>query len=98
MSGKDFIMDDISVLIPWLALNRIPELGPVSQRMLLEKAGGMQSLFSLSPAVLHTLLAHEQATLWLDYREGRADSALRITRHCLRRHTLRPHCYMCVVR
>lgn len=75
-------MDDISVLIPWLALNRIPELGPVSQRMLLEKAGGMQSLFSLSPAVLHTLLAHEQATLWLDYREGRADSALR--QHAMR--------------
>lgn len=75
-------MDDFSAFIPWLALNRIPELGPVSQRLLLEKTGGMQQLLGLPAVVLHTLLNREQAALWLGFREGGTSSVLR--QHALR--------------
>lgn len=70
-------MDDLSTFIPWLALNRIPELGPVSQRILLEKSGGIQQLLSLPAVALNGLLTREQTALWLDFRDGKAGSVLR---------------------
>lgn len=70
-------MDDISDFLPWLALNRIPELGSVSQRALLEKTGGMRALLSLPAAALQVLLTREQAALWLDFRDDHPDSVLR---------------------
>ncbi|HSC75973.1 MAG TPA: DNA-processing protein DprA [Pseudomonadales bacterium] len=70
-------MDSISALLPWLALNRIPELGPVSQRVLLEKVGGIQPLLALPATVVQGLLKREQAALWLDFRDERVGSVLR---------------------
>lgn len=70
-------MDDHAILIPWLALNRIPELGPVSQRSLLEKCGGMQHLLNISTELLHTILKREQAALWLAFCDGNTTSLLR---------------------
>jgi DNA processing protein len=70
-------MDGVSAILPWLALNRIPDLGPVSQRALLEKAGGMQSLLALSADTLQGILNREQAALWLDFRDDRTGSFLR---------------------
>lgn len=70
-------MDDHTTLIPWLALNRIPDLGPVSQRSLLEKCGGMQHLLNISAELLHTISKREQAALWLEFCDGRTNSLLR---------------------
>ena len=78
----DDTKDSISAFLPWLALNRIPELGPVSQRTLLEKTGGMQSLLALSANALQGILNREQAALWLDFRDDRTSSVLR--QHALR--------------
>jgi DNA processing protein len=74
---KDIYKDSISEILPWLAINRIPELGPVSQRALLEKVGGMQSLLQLSANAVQGILSREQAALWLDFRDDRAGSVLR---------------------
>lgn len=70
-------MDDFPSLLPWLALNRIPELGPVSQRKILEKVCGMQSLLASSSPVLSALMTSEQTALWLAFRDNRTDSQLR---------------------
>ncbi len=70
-------MDDITGALPWLALNRLPELGPVKQRSTLDKLGGMAALLAAPHAVIHALLSRESAALWLAFREGDANSALR---------------------
>jgi DNA processing protein len=70
-------MEDISAFTPWLALNRIPELGPVTQRKILEKVGGMQPLLTLSAPVLSSVMTPDQVALWLGYRDGSANSPLR---------------------
>lgn len=70
-------MDDMSASIPWLALSRLPELGPVSQRALLDKAGGMQALLASGPTPLAAWLTREQSALWLDFASQRPASVLR---------------------
>ncbi|HQQ64292.1 MAG TPA: DNA-processing protein DprA [Pseudomonadales bacterium] len=63
--------------LSWLALNRLPELGPVSQRNLLEKTGGMNGLLGVSPHALRAILKPDPAALWLDFCAGKPDSVLR---------------------
>jgi DNA processing protein len=70
-------MDSIGDVLPWLALNRIPELGPVSQRSLLEKTGGMANLLQISPGSLQAVLKTDLSKLWLDFCDGKVDGLLR---------------------
>lgn len=70
-------MDDIAQQLPWLALNRIAGLGPVSQRRLLEQVGGMAALLAAPPAAIRAWLGHEQAAQWLAFRAGDPATPLR---------------------
>ena len=62
-------MDVFDTVSPWLALNRIPELGPVSQRAILEHVGGIQKLCNASPTTLQAVLQKEPLRLWLEFLE-----------------------------
>lgn len=70
-------MDGIDTLLPWLALNRLPELGAVSQRKLLEQTGGMQGLLTASPAALRGILKPDATTLWMDFCDEKPGGILR---------------------
>ncbi len=69
-------MENTSAIFAWLALNRLPELGPVSQRKLLEKSGGMHALLHATEKLLQTWLMPEQAALWLQFCAEKNDSVL----------------------
>jgi DNA processing protein len=70
-------MENFSTVLPWLALNRLPNFGPVSQRKLLEQAGSMQALLSLPHSAIQPLLNTEQALLWCAFCDGASHSVLR---------------------
>ncbi len=63
--------------LSWLALNRIPELGPVSQRKLLQEVGGMLPLLQLCSEYLQNFLKPSQCRLWLDFCDENQKSILR---------------------
>ncbi len=77
-------MDGQDTLLAWLALNRIPEMGPVSQHKLLRDIGGMQALLKSKPAALQDVLSPVQQRLWLDFCARKPDSEL--LQHALRDH------------
>lgn len=70
-------MDDMTGWLPWLAFNRLPDLGAVRQRAALDKLGGMQALLEAPAPVLKALLPPDAAALWLGFCESRGDSLLR---------------------
>ncbi len=70
-------MDDYSETLSWLALNRLPDIGPVSQKKIVDAAGGMQALLCAPERVLQSYLQPEQAALWRMFCEGSVDSLLR---------------------
>lgn len=70
-------MDDYSDVLPWIALNRLPDIGPVSQQKLLQNIGGMQKLLLAPVQCLQRNLKPEQITLWRAFCEGKQDSVLR---------------------
>jgi hypothetical protein len=69
-------MDNYSEVLPWLALNRLPDIGPVSQRKLLDDAGGMQQLLLAPEQCLHRHLKPELIALWRAFCAGKQDSVL----------------------
>lgn len=68
-------MDD-KTLLAWLAFNRIPGLGPVSQRILLQQVGGIQALLAQPSTIARASLTAEQTALWCAFCDGRGDSVL----------------------
>ena len=70
-------MDDYSAVLPWVAFNRLPDIGPITQRKLLDAAGSMQALLTPSAQCLQRYLSPEQMVLWLAFCEDRPDSVLR---------------------
>ena len=64
-------------LLPWLALARLPQAGPVTQRKLLQAAGSMAELLDASPWLADRYLNNEQAALWTDFCSGKANAVLR---------------------
>lgn len=70
-------MDDYSEVLSWIALNRLPDIGPVSQRKLLDDAGGMQQLLLAPAQCLQHHLKPEPMALWRAFCEGKQDSVLR---------------------
>lgn len=70
-------MDDTAIALAWLALNRLPGLGPVSQQQLLEQAGSLQALLAAPPVALQDWLDKDQLPLWLAFRDGHHAGTLR---------------------
>lgn len=70
-------MENFSAILPWLALNRVPDLGPVSQKKILDAVGGMQALQQLPVPVLEQVMRPDQWQLWRDFCEEKVSSSLR---------------------
>lgn len=70
-------MEDYSGVLPWVALNRLPEVGPVTQKKLLDAVGGMPALLQADSACLRQHLPAESAALWRDFCEEKSNSVLR---------------------
>lgn len=64
-------------ILAWLALNRLPAIGPASQRELLQAVGDMQALLQISATDLQNFLQPEQCALWADFCAGKTHSVLR---------------------
>lgn len=64
------------VLLSWLALNRLPAVGPVTQRQLLDAAGGMRGLCTASAENVYGWMQAAQAKCWLDFCHRKAHSEL----------------------
>ncbi|MEZ5435926.1 MAG: DNA-processing protein DprA, partial [Pseudomonadales bacterium] len=70
-------MEDYSGVLPWVALNRLPEVGPVTQKKLLDAVGGMSALLQAGSACLQQYLPAESVALWRDFCEEKSNSVLR---------------------
>ena len=70
-------MEEYLDVLPWVALNRLSGLGPVSQRKLLEAAGGMPALLQAGNVFLQQQLPAELVVFWRDFCEEKSSSVLR---------------------
>ena len=70
-------MEEYLDVLPWVALNRLSGLGPVSQRKLLEAAGGMLALLQAGNVFLQQHMPAELVVLWRDFCEEKSSSVLR---------------------
>lgn len=67
--------DELHRQLAWLALNRLPHLGPVAIRQLLDHAGGLAGLLDPASTVL-AALKPEQARPWLAFCAGEPGNTL----------------------
>lgn len=60
-------MEECQKMLSWLALNRIPDIGSVSQRKLLAHFGSIDNACHAGSAALSAFFSTTQAKLWLDF-------------------------------